>query len=63
MPDAVVHKLEAACIDIIKSEAAQRVVKHTFQPADYFADTAGFTHNLAIDAAEKNKLVPLLKPN
>jgi tripartite-type tricarboxylate transporter receptor subunit TctC len=63
MPDAVVHKLEAACVDIIKSDAAQRVVKHTFQPADYFADAAGFTKNLAIDAAEKNKLVPLLKPN
>ena len=63
MPDAVVHKLEAACIDIIKSEAAQRVVKHTFQPADYFADAAGFTQNLAVDAAEKNKLVPLLHPN
>ena len=46
-----------------KSDAAQRVVKHTFQPADYFADAAGFTKNLAIDAAEKNKLVPLLHPN
>ena len=63
MPAAVVKKLETACIDIIKSDAAQRVVKHTFQPADYFADAAGFTRNLAIDAAEKNKLVPLLKPN
>jgi tripartite-type tricarboxylate transporter receptor subunit TctC len=63
MPDAVVKKLEAACIDVMKSDAAQRVVKHTFQPADYFADAAGFTHNLAVDAAEKNKLVPLLKPN
>ena len=52
-----------ACIDVMKSDAAQRVVKHTFQPADYFADAAGFTHNLAVDAAEKNKLVPLLKPN
>ena len=63
MPAAVAKKLETACIDIIKSDAAQRVVKHTFQPADYFADAAGFTKNLAIDAAEKNKLVPLLHPN
>jgi len=63
MPDAVVKKLEAACIAEMKSDAAQRVVKHTFQPADYFADAAGFTRNLAVDAAEKNKLVPLLKPN
>lgn len=63
MPAAVVHKLEAACIGVMKSDAALRVAKHTFQPAGYFADAAGFTHNLAVDAAEKNKLVPLLKPN
>lgn len=63
MPDAVTHTLEAACIAVMKSDAAQRVVKHTFQPADYFADAKGFTHNLAVDAAEKNKLVPLLHPN
>lgn len=63
MPDAVVHKLEAACIAVMKSDAAQRVVKHTFQPADYFADAAGFARNLAVDAAEKDRLVPLLKPN
>jgi len=63
MPDEVTRKLEAACIAVMKSDAAQRVVEHTFQPADYFADAAGFTHNLAVDAAEKNKLVPLLQPN
>ena len=63
MPDAVVKKLEAACIAVIKSDAAQRVVKHTFQPADYFADAKDFAHDLAVDAAEKNKLVPLLHPN
>jgi tripartite-type tricarboxylate transporter receptor subunit TctC len=63
MPAAVTHKLEAACIAVMQSDAAQRVVKHTFQPKDYFADAAGFARNLAIDAAEKNKLVPLLKPH
>lgn len=63
MPAAVVKKLEAACIGVMKSDAALRVAKHTFQPAGYFADAAGFTHNLAVDAAEKNKLVPLLHPN
>jgi tripartite-type tricarboxylate transporter receptor subunit TctC len=63
MPESITHKLEAACIAVMKSDAAQRVVKHTFQPADYFADAAGFARNLAIDAAEKNRLVPLLKPN
>jgi tripartite-type tricarboxylate transporter receptor subunit TctC len=60
MPVEVTHKLEAACIAVMKSDAAQRVVKHTFQPADYFADSAGFARNLAIDAAEKQRLVPML---
>jgi len=59
-PDEVIHKLEAACIAIIKSEAAQRVVKNTLQPADYFADSVGFAGNLEKDAAEKTRLVPLL---
>jgi len=63
MPEPVTQKLEAACIAVMQSDAAQRVVKHTFQPADYFADAVGFTKNLAVDAAEKNKLVPLLKPH
>ena len=62
MPAAVAKKLESACIDIMKSDAAQRVVKNTFQPADYFADAAGFARNLAIDIAEKTPLVALLKP-
>jgi len=63
MPADVVHKLESACIAVIKSDAAQRVVKNTMQPADYFADSAGFARNLAIDAAEKARLVPMLHPN
>lgn len=60
MPAAVTRALEAACIAVIKGEAAQRVVKHTLQPADYFADSAGLARNLAIDAAEKQRLVPML---
>jgi tripartite-type tricarboxylate transporter receptor subunit TctC len=62
MPAAVTRKLDAACIDIMKSDAAQRVVAHTFQPADYFADRAGFARNLAKDVAEKERLVPMLQP-
>jgi tripartite-type tricarboxylate transporter receptor subunit TctC len=58
----VTRKLESACIAIMKSDAAQRVVKSTFQPADYFADAAGFARNLATDVAEKTPLVALLKP-
>jgi tripartite-type tricarboxylate transporter receptor subunit TctC len=63
MPAEVTQKLEAACIAIMQSDAAQRVVKHTFQPADYFADAKGFAHNLAVDAAEKKRLLPLLHPH
>jgi len=61
LPDAVTKKLERACIAIMKGEAAQRVVKNTFQPADYFADAAGFARNLATDVAEKTPLVGKLE--
>ena len=63
LPAEVTHKLEAACIAIIKSDAAQRVVKNTLQPVDYFADSAGFAENIAADVAEKKRLVTMLKPN
>jgi len=63
MPADVTHKLEAACIAIMQSEAAQRVVKHTLQPADYFADSEGFAKNIAKDVAEKIRLVAMLKPH
>ncbi len=63
MPADVTHKLEAACIAIMQSDAAQRVVKNTLQPADYFADSSGFAKNIAEDVAEKIRLVAMLKPN
>lgn len=62
MPADITHKLESACVAIMKSAAAQRVVKNTMQPADYFADAAGFARNLATDVAEKTPLVAALKP-
>jgi tripartite-type tricarboxylate transporter receptor subunit TctC len=62
MPANVTTKLEAACIAVMNGDAAQKVVRHTLQPAGYFADAAGFTRNLATDTAEKNRLVPLLHP-
>jgi tripartite-type tricarboxylate transporter receptor subunit TctC len=62
MPADVTAKLEAACVAVMKSDAARNVVKHTLQPAGYFADSAGFARNLATDTAEKNRLVPLLHP-
>jgi tripartite-type tricarboxylate transporter receptor subunit TctC len=63
MPADVTHKLETACIAIMQSDAAQRVVKTTLQPAGYFADSAGFAKNIATDVAEKIRLVGMLKPN
>jgi len=63
IPAGVTHKLETACIAIMKTDAAQRVVKNTLQPAGYFADSAGFARNIAKDVAEKKRLVALLKPN
>ncbi|MGA8612529.1 MAG: tripartite tricarboxylate transporter substrate binding protein [Xanthobacteraceae bacterium] len=60
MPDEVTRKLQGACVAIMKSDAAQRVVKNTLQPADYFADSAGFARNLERDLAEKMRLVPML---
>jgi tripartite-type tricarboxylate transporter receptor subunit TctC len=63
MPGDVTNKLAAACVDVMKGKAAQRVVKSTFQPEGYFADAVGFTRNLATDLAEKTRLVPLLHRN
>jgi tripartite-type tricarboxylate transporter receptor subunit TctC len=62
MPAGVTHTLETACIAIMKSDAAQKVVRNTMQPTDYFADSAGFARNLALDAAEKVRLVAMLHP-
>jgi tripartite-type tricarboxylate transporter receptor subunit TctC len=61
MPSEVVNKLVRACSAVMKSEAALRVAKNTFQPADYFADSAGFANNLDIDIAEKERLVSMLR--
>jgi hypothetical protein len=44
----------------MKGEAAQRVVKTTFQPDGYFADASGFARNLETDVAEKTPLVAKL---
>jgi hypothetical protein len=41
-------------------DAAQRVVQHTMQPVGYFADRAGFAHNLQTDVNEKKPLVAKL---
>src|SRR5580704_5096183 len=60
MPSDVTQKLASACVAIMKGEAAQRVVKTTFQPDGYFADASGFARNLETDVAEKTPLVAKL---
>ena len=41
-------------------EPFQRIVKSTFQPSDYFADSAGFAANLNKDIADKKRLLTAL---
>jgi tripartite-type tricarboxylate transporter receptor subunit TctC len=60
MPPHLVDKLDGACQITMKGDFARRIAKQTFQPIDYFADAAGFAHNLAIDVAEKQRLAPML---
>src|SRR6185312_12687259 len=60
MPMDITKKLEAACIATRDTEPFQKIVKNTFQPADYFADAAGFKANLEKDIAEKKKLITSL---
>jgi tripartite-type tricarboxylate transporter receptor subunit TctC len=60
MPADVTKKLEAACVATRDTEPFQKIVKNTFQPADYFADAAGFAKNLNKDIADKRKLLTSL---
>ena len=60
LPADVKKKLEAACMTAMKSEAFQRIVKNTFQPSDYSADSAGFATNLNKDVADKQRLLTAL---
>jgi tripartite-type tricarboxylate transporter receptor subunit TctC len=61
MAAEVVDKLDSVCPAVMKGEAAQRIAERTFQPTDYFADSAGFARNLEIDIAEKKQLAPMLR--
>ena len=60
LPADVKKKLEAACIAARDTEPFQRIVKTTFQPADYFADSAGFAANLKKDVEDKRRLLTSL---
>jgi tripartite-type tricarboxylate transporter receptor subunit TctC len=60
LPADIKNKLEAACITAKQSEPFQRIVKTTFQPGDYFADSAGFAANLNQDVEDKRRLLTAL---
>jgi len=60
LPAAIKKKLEDACIAARDTEAFQRIVKSTFQPADYFADAAGFKKAYDKDVVDKRKLLTTL---
>ena len=60
VPADIKKKLEAACITAKGSEPFQRIVKNTFQPSDYFADSAGFAATLNKDVEDKRRLLTAL---
>jgi tripartite-type tricarboxylate transporter receptor subunit TctC len=60
LPADIKKKLEDACIATRDTEAFQRIVKSTFQPADYFADAAGFKKAYDKDVEDKRKLLTTL---
>jgi tripartite-type tricarboxylate transporter receptor subunit TctC len=60
LPAEVKRKLADACVVTMHGEAAQKIAKTTFQPPDYFADSAGFARNLDLDVAEKTRLLSTL---
>jgi tripartite-type tricarboxylate transporter receptor subunit TctC len=60
LPADIKKKLESACITAKDSEPFQRIVKTTFQPSDYFADSAGFAANVDKDVEDKRRLLTAL---
>ena len=60
VPADIKKKLEAACITSKESAPFQRIVKATFQPSDYFADSAGFAASLNKDVEDKRRLLTAL---
>ena len=60
LPADIKKKLEAACIAARDTEPFQRIVKNTFQPSDYFADSAGFAATLNKDVEDKRRLLTAL---
>jgi tripartite-type tricarboxylate transporter receptor subunit TctC len=60
LPADIKRRLADACSATMRGEAAQKIAKTTFQPPDFFADSAGFARNLDRDVAEKTRLLGAL---
>jgi len=60
MPEDVARKLENACTAVVRAKAYQSVVKETYQPPNFFADSNFFLLDLRRDVEEKARLVGLL---
>jgi len=60
LPADIQRKLADACVTTMRSEAAARIAKSTFQPPGFFADSEGFARNLDRDVAEKTRLLSTL---
>jgi len=60
LPADVKRKLGGACKAAAQSEAYVRLAKSTFQPSDYYGDSATLAGNLEKDVAEKKRLLATL---
>jgi len=60
IPADIKKKLEDACLSAHDTDAFQRIVKNTLQPAGYFADAAGFRKSYDKDVQDKRKLLTSL---
>jgi tripartite-type tricarboxylate transporter receptor subunit TctC len=60
LPEIIMRRLNAACTIVVRGKAFQTLVKETYQPNNYFADSADFLLNLARDSEEKRVLVDML---
>jgi tripartite-type tricarboxylate transporter receptor subunit TctC len=61
LPADIKRKLADACTVTMHGPAAEKIAKSTFQPPDFFADSAGFSRNLDRDVAEKTRLLATIK--
>jgi tripartite-type tricarboxylate transporter receptor subunit TctC len=60
LPADVARKLGEACRAAAHADAYVKLAKNTFQPSDYYGDSATLASNLEKDVAEKKRLLAVL---